>query len=174
MGYFGVIVLYVFIYIQYVVVGGSARLVPYKRSGDKVCTPGSRVHRQGVCGMQISELLKTVCGSSGYFEEEYKKRSPDVTSSTPLLDMDAKEVLLLSRKARSAKLPENHALSDVLFNKEDATMFLDKRDNFHQTGIVCECCYNRCGNRKNPRYCKGEKMGLKKPRFMVYRSRIKK
>ncbi|KAL3885345.1 hypothetical protein ACJMK2_025416 [Sinanodonta woodiana] len=93
-----------------------------------------RPHPQGLCGNKISRVLQLLCGESGYNQKKYKKRSAIQGSPNDL-----------------SPFYQN------FYGKEEANSFLAKRVEFYQTGISCECCYNKCSVPELVTYCNGGK-----------------
>ncbi|KAL4216889.1 hypothetical protein ACF0H5_023350 [Mactra antiquata] len=95
----------------------------------KICTPAIRLrgpHEQGICGDRIPEVLETYC----------------------FLGYNARG------KREVAKVKEQLKLDAVKMSREDANTYLvDKRTNYHDTGIVCECCYHACDVGEIYSYC---------------------
>ncbi|KAK3577381.1 hypothetical protein CHS0354_008479 [Potamilus streckersoni] len=104
-----------------------------------------RPHPQGICGNKISRVLHLLCGENGYNEKKYIKRA-----------------------AIQGSLTDFSPFYQNFYGKEEANSFLAKRVNFYQTGISCECCYNKCSVPELVTYCNGGKAkGLEAIQHMV-------
>ncbi|KAL5010790.1 hypothetical protein ScPMuIL_013095 [Solemya velum] len=86
-------------------------------------------HAQGLCGSQITEIVKLVCGTRGYNERPVKRSE------------DEEEIDRVDQ------------LKDIIMGKTEAFSYLQKRSDYQKKGIVCECCYNQCSILELQQYC---------------------
>nr|QHI00148.1 insulin-like peptide [Sepia latimanus] len=87
------------------------------------------------CGVEIPNILQLLCAPAGYNER--------------MSDRQRRNLVPTSRAVGR----RGNGLRDIIISKRQAKSYLTKRDR-NWTGIVCECCYNKCILEELLDYCK--------------------
>lgn len=120
-------------------------LVPVYCGLERTCTPEVKARGpRGACGRALTELLSTACMFyGGYNSFDLFKRS---NNHDDYLSNQAATQLQKREKVRAG-------LQEKLATKREAFSFLVKKSEYHEQGVVCECCYHKCRFRELTDYC---------------------
>nr|ANI85920.1 insulin-like peptide 3 [Sinonovacula constricta] len=129
---------------------------------EHTCTPELKLtQRQGTCGSELAVMLELSCILRDSDLMLFRKRNGPPSNKTTDMKVLKEQIMQHEQESEKDRVKDRETQDEVdldkntgqILTKESAMSFLNKRSDYYEQNVVCECCVFSCTVKEMREYC---------------------